>query len=113
MNKTSPKELFEKYKNRFPYFEEYESDTPAEKDTRFRIVIPCHHEPNLIDTLNSLLKCEQPKAHFEVIIVAPEFNQSTAKLIAKQSGLNVITISPLNPKWSENLIKLAKAIANK
>ena len=56
---------------------------------------------------------ETKKDYYEVIIVAPEFSQKAANIIAKQSDLDVISISPLNPNWSENMIKLAKAIANK
>jgi hypothetical protein len=33
--------------------------------------------------------------------------------IAKEVGVPVIKVSPLSPKWSENLISLAKAIGNK
>jgi zinc transport system substrate-binding protein len=56
---------------------------------------------------------ETKKDYFEVIIVAPEFSQKTAELIAQQSGLGVVVHSPLSPYWSENMIALAKAIANK
>lgn len=49
----------------------------------------------------------------KAIFTAPEFSDKIAKQIAKELGIPVVKISPLNPKWSQNLIKFAKAIANK
>jgi zinc transport system substrate-binding protein len=46
----------------------------------------------------------------KTIITSPEFSDKAAKTLAKEIGGSVIKISPLNPKWSENLIKLAKSI---
>lgn len=51
--------------------------------------------------------------YIEVIITAPEFSDKVAKQIAKQSGVKVVKISPLSAQWSDNLITLSKAIANK
>ncbi len=45
------------------------------------------------------------------VFTAPEFSQKVAKQIAKEVGVPVRPISPLNPKWAESLIGLAKAIA--
>ena len=47
------------------------------------------------------------------VFTAPEFSDKAAKQIAKEVGIPVIKVSPLNPKWSQNLVRLAKAIANK
>jgi zinc transport system substrate-binding protein len=47
------------------------------------------------------------------VFTAPEFSDKAAKQIAKEVGIPVIKVSPLNPQWSKNLIRLAKAIANK
>ena len=52
------------------------------------------------------------KQNIKAIFTAPEFNQKVAKQIANQVGVPVIKVTPLNPKWSENLINLAKNIAN-
>ena len=52
------------------------------------------------------------RAYYQVIVTAPEFSDKSAKVIAAQSGLKVVKISPLASNWSQNLIKLAKAIAN-
>jgi zinc transport system substrate-binding protein len=49
----------------------------------------------------------------KAVFTAPEFSEKVAMQIAKEVGIPVIKVSPLNPKWSENLIGLAKAIAHK
>ncbi len=49
----------------------------------------------------------------KAVFTAPEFSEKVAKQIAKEVGVPVIKVSPLNPKWSQNLKNLAKAIANK
>ena len=49
----------------------------------------------------------------KAILTQPEFSQKGAKVIANELDIKVIGITPLNPKWSKNLIKLANAIANK
>jgi len=56
-------------------------------------------------------EAKEEKVH--AIFTAPEFSTNTAKQIAKEVGVPVIKVSPLNPKWSQNLIGLAKAISNK
>ncbi|MCV6608033.1 MAG: zinc ABC transporter substrate-binding protein [Campylobacterales bacterium] len=47
------------------------------------------------------------------IFTQPEFSDKSAKIIAKELGIKVVKTSPLNPKWSKNLLKLANAIARK
>ena len=56
-------------------------------------------------------EAKEEKVH--AIFTAPEFSEKIATQIAKEVGIKVIKVSPLNAKWSENLINLAKAIANK
>lgn len=56
---------------------------------------------------------EAKEENVKAVFTAPEFSDKTAKQIASEVGVPVIKVSPLNPKWSENLINLAKAIANK
>lgn len=68
-------------------------------------------------------KSPKPKALVKLIKVAkqykvkaiftqPEFSPKIANTIAKQLNIDVIKTSPLNKYWSENLIKLAQAIAS-
>jgi len=56
---------------------------------------------------------EAKEEKVKAIFTAPEFSDKVAKQIAKEVGIPVIKVSPLNPKWSKNLIQLANAIANK
>jgi len=51
------------------------------------------------------------KENIKAIVAAPEFSDKIAKQIAKELKINVIKISPLNPNWENNLLKLAKTIA--
>jgi len=53
------------------------------------------------------------KQNIKAILTAPEFSDKLAKQIAKELNIPIIKISPLNPKWSNNLINLAKTISNK
>lgn len=56
---------------------------------------------------------EAKEEKVNAVFTAPEFSDKIAKQIAKEVGVPVIKVSPLNPKWSQNLINLAKAIAHK
>ncbi len=56
---------------------------------------------------------EAKEEKVNAVFTAPEFSDTIAKQIAKEVGVPVIKVSPLNPKWSQNLINLAKAIAHK
>jgi len=55
---------------------------------------------------------EAKKEKVKAIFTEPEFSTKVANQIAKEAGIPVLKASPLNPKWSENLINLAKSIAN-
>ena len=56
---------------------------------------------------------EAKEEKVNAVFTAPEFSEKVATQIALEVGVPVIKVSPLNPKWSENLINLAKAIAHK
>ncbi|KIM13231.1 MAG: zinc ABC transporter substrate-binding protein [Sulfurovum sp. FS08-3] len=64
-------------------------------------------KPQAVAQLIAKAKKESIKA----IFTAPEFSDTVAKTIADELGIAVLKLSPLNPKWDENLIELAKAIA--
>jgi hypothetical protein len=55
---------FSKQKGFKPFFSGY----PSEK-LRYVVVIPAYCEPDLINALDSLLNCEHPQGHVEVIVV--------------------------------------------
>ncbi|MEA3352668.1 MAG: zinc ABC transporter substrate-binding protein [Campylobacterota bacterium] len=56
---------------------------------------------------------EAKEEKIKAVFTAPEFSDKAAKQIAKEVSVPVIKVSPLNPKWSQNLQRLAKAISNK
>lgn len=56
---------------------------------------------------------EAKEEKVRAIFVEPEFSQKAAKLIAKEAGVPVVAVSPLEQDWSNNIIGLAKAIAKK
>jgi len=49
--------------------------------------------------------------HIAAIFTQPEFSDSSARVIASELKIPVIKVSPLAADWSENLIRIAKAIA--
>lgn len=60
-------------------------------------------------TLIHLIK-EAKKQNALAIITQPEFSDKSARVLAAELGIKVEKFSPLNPKWSKNLIKLAQTI---
>lgn len=56
---------------------------------------------------------EAKEEQISTIFTQPEFSDSIAKVMAKELHIKVIKVSPLAPNWSENLIKIANAIAGK
>ncbi len=60
--------------------------------------------------LIAVIKAAQ-KAHVRAIFTQPEFSDASAKIIAEELHIPVIKVSPLAADWSENLVRIAKAIA--
>ena len=56
---------------------------------------------------------EAKKEKIKAIFTQPEFSDSMAKVMASELDIKVIKVSPLAANWSENLIKIADAIAGK
>lgn len=56
---------------------------------------------------------EAKEENVKVIFTQPEFSDKSARTIAKETGVSVKKISPLSADWSQNLIQMAQAIANK
>lgn len=54
---------------------------------------------------------EAKEERVRVIFTQPEFSDKSAKIIAKEAGIKVEKISPLNPNWAQNLINMATKIA--
>lgn len=68
-------------------------------DCRMIIVIPCHNEPDLIGTIESLLQCKTPSFHTEVIVVV---NQKIGEENSALSKQNHDTISDFND-WNRKV----------
>ena len=60
--------------------------------------------------LQEVLK-KAKEINIKTILTQSEFSQQGAKIVAKELGINILGISPLNPNWSQNLINLASAIS--
>lgn len=67
-------------------------------------------KPKPKEIINIIKEAKEQKAR--VIFTQPEFSDKSAKIIAKEAGISVEKISPLNPNWSKNLINMANKIAN-
>ena len=62
--------------------------------------------------LINLIK-EAREEQISAIFTQPEFSDSIAKVMANELHIKVIKVSPLAPNWSDNLMKISKAIAGK
>jgi zinc transport system substrate-binding protein len=60
-------------------------------------------------TLINIIKIAK-KEKIKAILTQPEFSDKIAKTLANELKIKVLKISPLNKDWSNNLIKLSKAI---
>ena len=68
-------------------------------------------EPKMRALVQLMKKAKKEKV--QAIFTQPEFSDKSAQIIADNLKIKVIKASPLAENWSENLINLAKAIANK
>ena len=48
----------------------------------------------------------------KVVFIQEEFDKKNAELIAKETGCRLVTINPLSYNWNEEMIRIAKALAN-
>jgi zinc transport system substrate-binding protein len=51
------------------------------------------------------------EAKVKAIFTQPEFSDKSAQIIAKELNIAVLKLSPLAQDWADNLLKLAKALA--
>ncbi|MEA2050407.1 MAG: zinc ABC transporter substrate-binding protein [Campylobacterota bacterium] len=130
-NKAYYKSNLEKYLN---YIDNTDNEIKAilkdvPRDTKFMVFHPAwgyfahqYHLTQLPIEIEG--KSPKPKAlayiikeakeeNVKAVFTQPEFSDKIAKTIANQLNIKVIKTSPLSPKWKQNLLKLAKAIANK
>lgn len=52
------------------------------------------------------------ESEVKVVFIQEEFDKKNAETIAKETGAKLVTIDPLSYNWSEELIRIAKAIAH-
>lgn len=52
------------------------------------------------------------ESHAKVVFIQKEFDKKNAELIAKETGCRLVTINPLSYDWSEEMIRIAKALAD-
>ncbi len=52
------------------------------------------------------------KHETQVVFIQQEFDRKNAELIARETGCKLITINPLNYRWDEEMIRIAKALAD-
>ncbi|MBL0709314.1 MAG: zinc ABC transporter substrate-binding protein [Sulfurimonas sp.] len=68
-------------------------------------------EPKAKEMIMIIEEAKEEKV--KVIFTQPEFSDKSAKMIAKATNVQVQKITPLDANWSQNLINMAKIIANK
>ena len=60
-------------------------------NTKIIVVIPCYNEPNILESLESIFKCDAPKCKVEVIVVVNHAEDETDDIIEyNQYTLNTI-----------------------
>lgn len=52
------------------------------------------------------------KDNVKVVFIQEEFDEKNAETIAKELGAEIVRINPMSYDWSDEMIKIAKAIAN-
>lgn len=62
--------------------------------------------------MSELIK-QAKKDNVKVVFIQEEYDEKNAEPIAKELGANIVSINPLSYSWNEELIKIAKAIAEK
>ena len=74
------------YLSRYAYQGPLIEDAP-QSNLEIIIVVPCYDEPDIIQTLNSLVACTQPNCSTEVIVVVnhPEYSQEEVKIRSKDT----------------------------
>jgi zinc transport system substrate-binding protein len=54
---------------------------------------------------------EAKRLKVRAIFVQPEFSDKSAKLLAAELGIPVVRVSPMAADWSDNLLRLARTVA--
>ena len=49
----------------------------------------------------------------DLILMQKEFDKENAEVLAKETGIRIVEIDPLDYQWSEQMVSMAKKIAGK
>ncbi|MCL2651429.1 MAG: zinc ABC transporter substrate-binding protein [Candidatus Azobacteroides sp.] len=63
------------------------------------------------DQLKQLIKLAREE-NIKTIFIQQEFDQKNAEIIAKETNSNLVVINPLSYNWNEEMVKIAKALAD-
>ncbi len=69
------------------------------------IVIPCHNEPDLIGTFESLLKCKMPSTPLEVITVVNQKSESEGSTLGNRNSETIEAFKQFNQELLHEKIK--------
>ena len=69
------------------------------------LVIPCHNEPDLIGTLESLIDCQTPSFQVEVIVVVNQKVGRQASIFGKQNSETIEAFKVWNEKLQNKALK--------
>ena len=95
-----------------PYLKKYAFQAPKinfvfTENLGIIVVIPCHNEPNLLRTLDSLKSCNKPKCDFLVIVVVNQ-SEIADKLIKSRNEETIEEVShwkAANPSFSLEVLE--------
>ncbi|WP_300726507.1 zinc ABC transporter substrate-binding protein [uncultured Bacteroides sp.] len=68
-------------------------------------------EPSPAHLQELIRRCKDENAR--IIFVQKEFDTRNAEIIAKEAGVKIVPINPLNYNWPEEMTGIAKALGNK
>ena len=92
------------------YFKRFANSKPLiesgmDSTCQMILVIPCHNEPDLIGTLESLIDCQTPSFQVEVIVVVNQKVGSQASIFGKQNSKTIEAFKVWNEKLQNKALK--------
>jgi len=92
------------------YFKRFANSKPLiesgmDSTCQMILVIPCHNEPDLIGTLESLIDCQTPSFQVEVIVVVNQKVGSQASIFGKQNSETIEAFKVWNEKLQNKALK--------
>lgn len=92
------------------YFKRFANSKPLiesgmDSTCQMIVVIPCHNEPDLISTLESLIDCQTPSSIVEVIVVVNQKTGSDQLPLGKQNAETIEVFNAWNEKLQNEYLK--------